>query len=87
MDKIILYRYNRPDGGVTVSPVKPDGEYSELFRLVADVGMVLTDGVNITNCTDTAEPEKWQEVADKEAMESDYLEALAELGVTVNEEI
>ena len=87
MDKIILYRYNRPDGGVTVSPVKPDGEYSELFRLVADVGMVLTDGVNITNCTDTAEPEKWQEVADKEAMESDYLEALADLGVTVNEEI
>lgn len=86
MEKIALYRYNRPDGGVTVSPVKPSGEYSELFRLVADVGMVLTDGVNIAACTDTPEPEKWQEVADAEAMEADYLEALAELGVTVNEE-
>jgi hypothetical protein len=87
MEKITLYRYNRPDGGVTVSPVKPSGEFSELFRLVADVGMVLTDGVNVTTCTDTTEPEKWQEIADTEAMEADYLEALAELGVTVNEEI
>lgn len=83
MEKIIVYRYNRPDGGVTVSPVKPSGEYSELLRLVADEGMVLTDGVHTTTCTDTTEPEKWQEVVDAEAMEADYLEALAELGVQV----
>lgn len=62
MKKIILYRYNRPDGGVSVSVEKPDGEYSELFRLVADEGMMLTDGVNITACTDTTDPNKWQEI-------------------------
>lgn len=62
MKIIPLYRYNRPDGGVTFSPVKPNCEYTEKFRLVADEGMALTDGTNIVSCVDTAELEKWQEV-------------------------
>ena len=61
MQKITLYRYNRPDGGVTVSPVKPDGEYTEMYRLVADEGMVLTDGVDQTACIDTDKPDVWME--------------------------
>ena len=73
MEKITLYRFNRPDGGVTVSPEKPDCDYTEMCRLVADVGMVLTDGANTTVCTDTTEPEKWQEVADAENVEQKAL--------------
>lgn len=64
MQIISLYRYNRPDGGVTTSPVKPNCEYTELFRLVADDGMALTDGANTVSCVDTSEPEKWQEVSE-----------------------
>jgi hypothetical protein len=53
MQAITLYRYNRADGGVTISPVKPDGEYTEMVRLIADEGRVLTkDGENFTTCTD-----------------------------------
>lgn len=62
MQKITLYRYTRPDGGVTVSPVKPDVEYIELYRLIADDGMELTDGANRTFCTDTDTPDIWEEV-------------------------
>lgn len=64
MQTINLYRYTRPDGGVTVSTVKPDGEYTALYRLVADEGMVLTDGVTTTFCTDTSDASVWSEVVD-----------------------
>lgn len=66
MQKITLYRFIRPEGGVTVSPVKPDGEYTELYRLVADEGMVLTDGENFTTCTDTDNPDVWSEIEHNE---------------------
>lgn len=62
MQTITLYRYSRTDGGVSVSPVKPDGEYTERFRIVADEGMMLTDGENFTTCTDTESPAMWAEV-------------------------
>lgn len=62
MQKMTLYRFTRPDGGVTVSPVKPEGEYTEMFRLMADEGMVLTDGVITTACTDTNNVEVWTEI-------------------------
>ena len=66
MQTITLYRYNRPEGGVTVSPVMPDCEYTTLFRLVADEGMELTDGVIRTVCVDTETPEIWTEVEAEE---------------------
>ncbi len=46
MQTITLYRYTREDGGVTTSPVKPDGEYTEKVRVVADEGkrLALPDG-------------------------------------------
>lgn len=66
MQTITLYRYTRPDGGVTVSPEQPDeGTAYELrYRLIADEGRSLTNGEIFTQCTDTATPDAWQEVAD-----------------------
>lgn len=64
MQTITLYRYIRPDGGVTTSPVKPNGEYTEMYRLIADEGKALTDGVTITACTDTSDPYIWMEIDD-----------------------
>jgi hypothetical protein len=87
MQTIKLYRFTRPDGGVTVSPVKPETDCTELFRLVADDGMVLTDGVNYSACTDTENPGAWSEVPDTEnpgeATAEDYQNALREMGVEV----
>lgn len=91
MQKITLYRYIRPNGGVTVSTAKPDSEYTELTRLFADDGYILTDGVNYTSCIDTDHPDAWAEVVDTgeadndpgEATEADYQNALREMGVDV----
>ena len=77
MQILSLYRYTRPDGGVTVSTVKPDAEYTELFRLVADEGMVLTDGNITTSCTDTADPSAWSEVEDTETPEESVVQEKA----------
>ncbi len=62
MQTITLYRYTRPDGGVTVSPIKPNVEYIEMVRLIADEGKVLTDGTNTTTCTDVSSAEGWTEI-------------------------
>ena len=63
MQVIALYKYIRADGGVTVSPVMPDCEYTEMYRLVADEGKVLTqDGVDTTTCIDVESVEGWYEV-------------------------
>ena len=87
MQTIPLYRYTRPDGGVTVSTVKPSVEYTELSRLVADDGMVLTNGETTTICTDTDNPALWSEIPDTEApgeaTAEDYQSALREMGVEV----
>lgn len=64
MQRIPLYRYTRPDGGVTVSTIEPECEYTTMTRLVADEGYTLTDGVTTTSCTDTATPDIWEEIAD-----------------------
>lgn len=71
MQIINLYKYERENGGVTVSPVKPDGEYTEMVRLVADEGKVLTqDGEHFTSCIDTDTADGWYEV--DEIIEEDY---------------
>ncbi len=71
-----LYKFIRPDGGTTVSTVKPDGEYTEKFRLIADEGKMLTmDGTTLYGCTDVESVEGWYEVdAPKEYM-MEYMEA------------
>ena len=63
MQTITLYKYNREGGGVTVSPVKPDAEYTEMYRLVADEGKALTqNGEELYSCLDVASVEGWYEV-------------------------
>lgn len=71
MQKITLYRYTRPDGGVTVSPIKPDCEYTEMFRLVADEGMILRKGDVVTSCIDTDSADGWVEEVEEAPENSD----------------
>ena len=67
MQIIALYKYEREDGGITVSPVKPDTEYAEMFRLVADEGKALTkDGKELMPCVDVDSADDWREVDDPE---------------------
>ena len=63
-----LYKYKRPDGGITVSPIKPEGiEFSEEFRLIADEGkLLIKDGEKTTPCVDVESSEGWYEVDDLE---------------------
>lgn len=69
MQIINLYKYIRKDGGTTVSPVKPDCEYTEMFRIVADEGKVLVKGDILTSCTDVDSTEGWEEIDDPEEPE------------------
>lgn len=63
MEKKVLYRYEREGGGVTVSPKKPECEYTEQYRLIADEGkMVTLDGEDLRAVVDVADPEGWYEV-------------------------
>lgn len=83
-----LYRYERENGGITISPVKPDVEYTEMYRLIADEGKILVNGNVQTACVDVESTEGWTEidapVEDPEiATAEDYENALAEFGVEV----
>lgn len=68
MKIIPLYKYERPEGGVTVSPMKPENtQFTEEVRLVADEGKLLTkDGINLTPCVDVETAEGWYEVDNTE---------------------
>ena len=52
MIRKMIYRYQRPDGGFTVSPVKPEGNYNIRWRLIADEGRAITDGENVVTVID-----------------------------------
>lgn len=69
MQIINLYKYTRKDGGTTVSPVKPDCEYAEMFRIVADEGKALVKGDILTSCADVDSVEGWEEIDDPEEPE------------------
>lgn len=57
-----LYKYKRKKGGTTVSPIKPDCEYTEMYRLVADEGKAITNGDVITTCADVVSVDGWVEI-------------------------
>lgn len=63
MQVITLYKYEREDGKITVSPNKPtDKEYIEKYRLVADEGKVLTyNGEIVGEVIDTDSLDGWAE--------------------------
>lgn len=73
MTIITLYKYIRENGGTTVSPDKPNCEYTEMFRLVADEGMMLTqDGEELYGVVDVDSTEGWYEVEAPEEEENVY---------------
>jgi hypothetical protein len=58
-----LYRYKRADGGVTISPIKPDNtDYKITHRLIADTGMELVRNDIHAICVDTDDIEGWIEI-------------------------
>lgn len=70
MNTKTLYKYEREGGGITVSPEKPEGEYDELVRLVADEGKALTkDGENTYFVVDTESADGWYEIDAPEEVE------------------
>lgn len=88
MQKIKLYRYTRTDGGVTTSPVQPEGvAYDIICRLIADEGMMLTDGEAVTHCVDVEEPDGWDEIEDpgepEENTAEDYQDTIAAIATAV----
>lgn len=65
MQIINLYKYHRADGGVTVSPINPYPKtFNPMYRIVADEGKVLTNGIVETTCKDieTDDLFNWQEI-------------------------
>lgn len=63
MQKKILYKYERENGGITVSPIKPDAPYFLCYRLIADEGKALTlDGNDLCDVVDTDNIDGWHEV-------------------------
>ena len=63
MQTITLYRYSREGGGITVSPIKPDGvNYEIRYRLIADEGKTLVNGDITAECIDTDSTEGWNEI-------------------------
>jgi hypothetical protein len=68
MHHIKIYKYKRADGGLTVSPNKPEGEYVEAVRIFADPGKVITkDGVKFYPAKDENSLDGWYEVTKEEA--------------------
>lgn len=71
MQVINLYRYLRPNGGVTNSIEKPEGiDYSIKYRLIAEDGKLLTNGSDSTECIDVDSTDGWFEI-DKPKPESE----------------
>ncbi len=64
MQIITLYKYERENGGITVSPKKPRVSYTEMYRLIAEEGKVLTNDITTTTCTDIAKEDilMWREI-------------------------
>lgn len=84
MKVIDLYRYE-DNGTVVITPNKRnETDAPSRARLVADEGATLVKGDVETEIVDVMldEVDKWTEVnGDNEATESDYINALEELGV------
>ena len=70
-----LYRYEREEGKITVSTDKPDTEYTELYRIIADEGKAVTkNGVDLYPVVDVESTDGWYEVDAPEEPEPDVVE-------------
>lgn len=86
MQKVNLYRYEEPNGMVSITPTpRAETDKPSRMRLIADEGYVLTNGTTETIAIDVMldEVDLWSE--NTEATETDYINALEELGVNFNE--
>lgn len=62
MQIVTLYKYERENGGLTVSPIKPDNTtYTIGYRLLADDGKAITDGTATVICVDVDSVEGWSD--------------------------
>ena len=70
-----LYRYKRADGGITVTPDKPETtDFETCYRLIADDGkMLTTDGETLYPCIDVDSAAGWYEVDDTEAATTEQI--------------
>lgn len=68
-----LYKYARTDDGITITPVKPDVAYTQLYRLIAEDGGEITNGEITTTCIDVESHDGRHdadgEIADTEALQ------------------
>lgn len=64
MKVIDLYRYRDKDANIVTPNKRNNSDVPSLYRLVADEGKTLTDGITQTVCVDTEDIEKWQEIID-----------------------
>lgn len=83
----VVYKHVKENGIFSFYLTKPNSLYTLMYRLIADEGKVLVKGGVMTTSVDVESPEGWVEMTDAtgEATVEDYINALAELGVT-NEE-
>ena len=62
MDVKTIHRYTRPDGGITVSPDRPECEYQTLYRIVASDGLGVRKGDgDLLSSIDTEDANGWVE--------------------------
>ena len=80
MQIINIYRVIRPDGGVTVTPNKPDSYDKVMYRIVADEGKELVNGDMRTSCADVVSTDGWVEV-EAQSEESELEDAVAALNL------
>ena len=59
----IIERYcTQQEEGVAISEEKPEGDYTVVYRLVADEGKTLTNGIERVSCLDTDNLDGWTEI-------------------------
>lgn len=73
-----LYRYT-VGGKTTVSPTKPDADYTETYRVVAEDGMAITDGIMECECIDTDYPNDWHDCESSAMTEEEKLAEAARI--------
>ena len=66
MRKVTLYRYKREDGGISISPNKPNTNFTTKLRLIADNGKHLSNDGGQRRCKviDVESDEGWIEYED-----------------------
>ena len=75
MTTITIYKYQHKNGIVSIGPNKPqdDDNVEVYYRLVADEGKILTNGILQTKCVpDAINIEEWYEIVDQSAEEKPF---------------